>query len=53
MYVGVPRTTLTWDVQKDQLRYNAWEDYNPDANPVGHDSTRYDAEVASAVGVSS
>jgi len=29
LYVGIPRTSMTWDIQRAQLRYTFWEDYNP------------------------
>lgn len=48
MYVGIPRTVVTYDLQKTQHRYNAWEDYNPSATAT-FTSTRYKTEVSDGV----
>lgn len=47
IYVGIPRTTLTWDVQWEQLRYNTWEDYNLDQSSP---PARFKSKVTDALG---
>lgn len=50
VYVGIPRTSFTWDLQKKQLRYAFWEDYNPTRATSLASATVWNSEVVTPLG---